>query len=147
MRIPSLRDSAYHGTGGYLTVEELRYQSKITDSLLRASQELGYDVTDVNGESQHGFTRTHATLRDGIRCSTAKGFLRPAKNRSNLHISLHSHVSRLIINNQTKSVAAVKFRKLGGSTRTVRANKEVIVSAGSIKSPQVMNRMPHSPRV
>lgn len=138
MRITSLRDSPYHGTGGYLTIEELRYQSKITESLLEGSQEIGYDVIDINGESQHGFTKTHATIRDGVRCSTAKGFLRPAKRRPNLHISLHSHVSRLMIDRESKTVEAVQFQKLKGGTRTIKANKEVIVSAGTIKSPQVM---------
>lgn len=137
MRITSLRDSPYHATGGYLTIEELRYQSKITDSLLEASQEIGYNVIDVNGESQHGFTKTHATIRDGVRCSTAKGFLRPAKKRPNLHVSLHSHASKLIINDRTKAVEAVQFQKLAGGIRTVHVNKEAIVSAGSIKSPQV----------
>ncbi len=139
MRISGLQNSAYHGTGGYLTIEELRYQSKITENLLNASQELGYQIIDINGEIQHGFTRTHGTLRNGLRCSTAKGFLRPAKRRKNLHISLYSHAHRLVINNRTKVVEGVQFQKYQGKVTTVRVRKEVIVSAGTVKSPQVMN--------
>lgn len=136
MKIPELQNSPYHGTGGYLTVESLRYQSKITDSILNAGKEVGYDVTDLNGESQCGFTKTQGTLRDGLRCSTAKAFLRPVKTRKNLHISLYSNVFKLIINNRTKTVVGVQFQKLG-LKRIIRARKEVIVCGGSIKSPQV----------
>lgn len=137
MRIPALRASQYHGTGGYLTIEELRYQSKITDTFLEASEELGYPVIDINGESQFGFTRTHATLKEGLRCSTAKAFLRPVKRRSNLHISLYSYAMKLLLSKETVTAEGVLFKKLRGQTRIVKAKKEVIISAGSIKSPQV----------
>lgn len=137
MRIPELQRSPYHSTGGYLSVEELRYQSMITQTLLDAGRELGYKVIDVNGESQLGFTKTHGTLRDGLRCSAAKGFLRPAKHRPNLHISLYSHVTKILIDNSTKSAQGVQFQKHETIVRTVKARKEVILSAGTVKSPQV----------
>lgn len=137
VRIPELQRSSYHGTGGYLSVEELRYQSMITQTLLNAGQELGYNIVDINGASQVGFTKTHGTLRNGLRCSTAKGFLRPAKNRPNLHISLHSHVVKILINNATKTAEGIQFQKHERTLRTIKARKEVIISAGSIKTPQV----------
>lgn len=141
MRIPALQRSPYHGTGGYLTIEELRYQSVITQTLLKAGQELGYKIVDVNAESQIGFTKTHGTLRNGLRCSTAKGFLRPAKNRPNLHISLFSHATKILINNATKTAEGVVFQKYEGRIRTIKARKEIILSAGSIKTPQVYLRV------
>nr|CAH7761528.1 unnamed protein product [Callosobruchus chinensis] len=90
MRIPELRDDYYHGKNGYLTVEHFRYHSPMAQWYLDAAREMGYDVLDVNGAQQTGFTLSHGTLKEGLRCSTAKGFLRPIKNRTNLHISMHS---------------------------------------------------------
>nr|CAI5848980.1 unnamed protein product [Callosobruchus analis] len=63
-----------------------RYHSPMAQWYLEAAREMGYNVLDVNGAQQTGFTLSHGTLKDGLRCSTAKGFLRPIKHRSNLHI-------------------------------------------------------------
>ncbi|VEN57080.1 unnamed protein product [Callosobruchus maculatus] len=90
MRIPELRDDYYHGKNGYLTVEHFRYHAPMAQWYLDAAREMGYEVLDVNGPQQTGFTLSHGTLKDGLRCSTAKAFLRPIKNRPNLHISMHS---------------------------------------------------------
>lgn len=141
MRIPHLRNSPYHNDDGYLTVEELRYQSPISETIIKAGQELGYNVVDVNGESQLGITKTHGTLRDGLRCSTAKAFLRSVKSRTNLHISLYSHAVKVLINKLTKTAEGVLFQKHQGAVKTVKARKEVILSAGTIKTPQVINRI------
>ncbi|CAA9996000.1 unnamed protein product [Nesidiocoris tenuis] len=65
MRIPHLKDDAYHGRNGPLTVEELRHYSPITQSFLDAGRYLGYHVRDVNGPIQTGFTKSHCTIREG----------------------------------------------------------------------------------
>jgi glucose 1-dehydrogenase (FAD, quinone) len=76
MRIRRFKGSPYHGEGGPLSVEHFRYQSPIVKDFLEAAVEMGYPVRDVNGGRQIGFTRSHATLRYGLRCSTAKAYLR-----------------------------------------------------------------------
>lgn len=138
VRIPEYINSPYRGTGGYLSVERLRYQSPITKTLLAASKDIGYNVIDLNGPTQVGFDFTQGTLRDGLRCSTAKAYLRPAQKRPNLQISLYSHVTKILINHETKEAEGVLFQKNGGLIFTALARKEVIISAGAVKSPQLL---------
>ncbi|CAH0595388.1 unnamed protein product [Chrysodeixis includens] len=136
MRIPEHLEDFYHATGGPLTVEHFAYEQPITQKVLEAGEQMGYPIRDVNGEYQTGFTRSQATLRDGLRCSTAKAFLRPASKRDNLHISVHSMVEKILIDGQNKAYG-VKFTK-HGKEKIVKASREVILSAGAIQSPQLL---------
>ncbi|XP_052752103.1 glucose dehydrogenase [FAD, quinone]-like [Galleria mellonella] len=136
MRIPEYQDSPFHSTGGPLTIEYFKYEQPITRKILEAGQQLGYNILDVNGAYQTGFTRSHATVRDGLRCSTAKAFLRPAGKRLNLHVSMHSLVEKVLIDEHKKAYG-VQFTK-HGQHRIVKASKEVILSAGAIQSPQLL---------
>ncbi|XP_053617632.1 glucose dehydrogenase [FAD, quinone]-like [Plodia interpunctella] len=136
MRIPAYQSDPYHATGGPLTVEYFKFQQPITEKILEAGSQLGYNILDVNGEYQTGFTRSHATVREGLRCSAAKAYLRPASNRPNLHVSVHSLVEKILIDEQKKAYG-VKFMK-HGQQRIVKASKEVILSAGAIQSPQLL---------
>lgn len=77
------------------------------------------------------------TIRRGSRCSTAKAFLRPVRRRKNLHISLHSRVLKINIDPATKKTTGVKFEKFG-KIYNVGVSKEVILSAGSVNSPQLL---------
>ena len=76
------------------------------------------------------------TIRRGYRCSTAKAFLRPVRKRSNLHISMHSHVHRILINEKRKAYG-VQFKRKH-KIYEIHATKEVILSAGAIGSPQIL---------
>lgn len=136
MKIPHYQHDPYHATGGPLTVEYFRYEQPITRKILEAGQQLGYEIRDVNGPYQTGFTRSHATVREGLRCSAAKAYLRPAAKRPNLHVSVHSLVEKVLIDEHQKAYG-VKFVK-NGHERIVKASKEVILSAGAIQSPQLL---------
>ncbi|CAG9791389.1 unnamed protein product [Diatraea saccharalis] len=136
MRIPQYQHDRYHSTGGPLTVEYFKYEHPITRNILEAGQQLGYNILDVNGPYQTGFTRSHATVRDGLRCSAAKAYLRPASKRPNLHVSVHSLVKKILIDEHHRAYA-VQFVK-HGQERIVRASKEIILSAGAIQSPQLL---------
>ncbi|XP_011140061.1 glucose dehydrogenase [FAD, quinone]-like [Harpegnathos saltator] len=139
IRIEDLRDSPYHHKGGYLTVERYRHIVPVTDYFVHTGEELGYTTRDMNGASQTGFMYAQGTLRDGLRCSTAKAFLRPASKRRNLHVSLESFVEKILVKNDGMSKVAhgVRFRR---SARhfVVRAKREIILSAGTIQSPQLL---------
>ncbi|KAK3913201.1 Glucose dehydrogenase [FAD, quinone] [Frankliniella fusca] len=143
MRIPELQDSPYHGVGGPLTVEYYKHYAGIADDFLAAGRELGVPINpDVNGASQLGLMRSHGTLREGLRCNTAKAFLRPASNRTNLHVSMDSTVLRVLLERgqeQGGEVAAtgVEFSKRGVVQR-VRAAREVVLAAGAVQSPQLL---------
>ncbi|XP_020711929.2 glucose dehydrogenase [FAD, quinone]-like [Athalia rosae] len=136
-RIPEQRNSSYHGTDGYLTVERSKYDNGLTPYFLDAVDYLGYKTIDVNGEKQTGANYLPFTLRDGLRCSTAKGFLRSASSRKNLFVSGNSYVRKILIDEETKTAYGVEFRHKGVDYR-VRANLEVILSAGALQSPKVL---------
>nr|XP_031838195.1 glucose dehydrogenase [FAD, quinone]-like [Nomia melanderi]XP_031838196.1 glucose dehydrogenase [FAD, quinone]-like [Nomia melanderi] len=139
MRIKEYEDSSYHATGGDLTVEYFRYRAPISDYMLTAGPEMGYNRTDYNGAEQTGSSYSQGTLRDGLRCSTAKGFLRSVSKRPNLHVSMNSTVEKILIRKLgfLKKAHAVQFR-VGDTVHTVSANHEIILSAGAIGSPQLL---------
>ncbi|KAI8045070.1 glucose dehydrogenase [FAD, quinone] [Drosophila gunungcola] len=135
--IPELYKSPYHGRHGPLDVQYTDYRSQLLKAFLKSGREMGYDITDPNGEQLMGFARSQATIRNGRRCSTSKAFIQPVVHRKNLHISMKSWVTRLIIDPITKTVIGVEFVKQR-QRFVVRARKEVILSAGTIASPQIL---------
>ena len=84
-----------------------------------------------------GFMRLQSTTRNGARCSTSKAFLRPVRHRKNLHISMRSHVLKILIDKSTNKTTGVRFEKKG-KIYEIGVGKEVILSAGSINSPQIL---------
>lgn len=135
-RNPFLGKTSYHNRGGYLTVQEAPWRTPLSLAFVKAGMEMGYENRDINGESQTGFMLTQATIRRGSRCSTSKAFLRPVRLRRNLDISMHSQVTRILIN-KFKRAHGVEFLR-DGKFHQVFARKEVIVSAGAINSPQLL---------
>ncbi|KAK9871985.1 hypothetical protein WA026_015230 [Henosepilachna vigintioctopunctata] len=136
-RNPYLARTPYHRTGGYLTVQESPWRTPLSIAFLQAGRELGYEVRDLNGAKQTGFMLSQGTIRRGSRCSTAKAFLRPVRNRSNLHIAMNAQATKLLINPKTKKAYAVKYLR-DNRIRTVRARREIILSAGAIGSPHLL---------
>ena len=128
----------YHGTGGPLKVQRL-LTLDLAWKLAEAMKEAGFEeFNDINGPNQHGFSHLHATLVNGTRCSSAKAFLGGAKDRNNLHLVKHSQVTKIIIDHSTKAVKGVEFIASDGEIRSVKARKEVILSAGVVGSPQLL---------
>ncbi|MEL6252152.1 MAG: choline dehydrogenase [Bacteroidota bacterium] len=129
--------SEYHGQGGPLNVQNRNYTNELSKVFVKAGQELGYDHNpDFNGEKQEGFGFYQVTHKKGSRWSGAHAFLNPAKNRSNLTVETHAHVHKIIIENG--EATGVKFSQKG-NVREVKANKEIILSAGAYNSPQILN--------
>ncbi|XP_055847607.1 glucose dehydrogenase [FAD, quinone] isoform X2 [Episyrphus balteatus] len=135
--IPELRDSVYHGRNGNLDVQYASYGSKLLKAFLKSSNEMGYNITDPNGEQLLGFSRSQATIRKGRRCSTAKAFIKPAAGRPNLHISMRTWVTKILIDPKTKQAIGVEFIK-NKKKQVAYVRKEVILSAGTIASPQLL---------
>ncbi|XP_066922528.1 glucose dehydrogenase [FAD, quinone]-like [Clytia hemisphaerica] len=130
-----LMGSKYHSTEGPLTVESpMVYPEMMKDTEEACSTLIGRN-TDYNGEKQTGCFFYQLTRRDGLRCSTAKAFLKPKK--SNLHVSPFSHVQKILIDPETKTAKGVVYKK-NGKSMTVKAKKEVILSAGAVASPQIL---------
>ncbi|XP_055845317.1 glucose dehydrogenase [FAD, quinone] [Episyrphus balteatus] len=141
VRDPKLRGSPYHGVGGPISVEHYRFRSPLADVFMHALGEMNMinPYGDFNGKSQLGFTYPHGTLRNGLRCSANKGYIRPVWHRSNLHVLMNAFVHKININPETKVAESVTFEfDDDGKMRFVKARKEVILSAGAIASPQML---------
>lgn len=134
-RDPKYAYNGYHSTGGPLTVETIRDPTPPAQAWNISAAMLGYRIGDLNGEFQTGFSLPQGTIRRGARCSTAKAFLKPARFRSNLRVVTFAHVTRIIIKN--KRAVGVEFIRLN-RFHTVGAFREVILSAGTINSPQLL---------
>lgn len=139
MRDPKFVNNPYHGTEGYLSVEPYRTVSPLKDIFLEAAREMNMlsPEGECNGRLQYGFARSHGTLRDGLRCSTNKAYIRSASHRPNLHVALQSHVEKILIDPHSKHAYGVRFRR-DGDHHEVRVKREVILSAGAVNSPQIL---------
>nr|CAD7392756.1 unnamed protein product [Timema cristinae] len=131
------KNKRFHATGGYLTVQDSPWGTPLGPAFIQAGVEMGYEHKDINGYEQTGFAFYQYTMRRGYRCSTAKAFLRPIRLRKNLHIAMWTHVTKILIDEETKRAYGVEFIR-GLKKQTVLASKEVILSAGSINSPQLL---------
>lgn len=132
-------DSKYHATGGPLTVSNFPYNPPMSYAILRAGQELGYHVQDLNGANATGFMVAQMNAKNGVRVSMAKAFVRPAAAlRPNLHVLLNTTVAKVLINPQSKKVIGVETLDADGHTAKILAKKEVIVSGGAVNSPQIL---------
>lgn len=130
-------DDAYHGNEGPLSVSFNLYRNPLADIFLEAAQQVGHPLKpDVNGADQVGCGYMQTTQRDGRRCSTATGYLDPVRDRPNLMIVKHAHVTRIVV--EKGRAVAVEFIEAGRCVRTIRADSEIILSAGSIGSPHIM---------
>ncbi|XP_037889012.1 glucose dehydrogenase [FAD, quinone] isoform X2 [Glossina fuscipes] len=136
-RNPYLSNSPYHSTGGYLTVQESPWHSPLVAAFVEAGNELGYENRDINGQQQTGFMIAQGTIRRGSRCSTAKAFLRPIRQRKNFHLSMNSQVTKIIFEPKTKRARAVEFIKQG-QMKKILAKREIVLAAGAINTPQLL---------
>lgn len=105
-------------------------------TFIEAGKEAGYPITgDYNAAQQEGFGPMHMTVKGGKRCSSARAYLDPVKSRENLNVLTHVRVHKVIMDG--KRAVGVRYRK-DGDMREARTNNKVILSAGSIGSPQLL---------
>lgn len=137
LALPNARK--YHSTGGEIPVlipdaDKLPlYENLIAGAVaMNFSHVLDFNLPDCNG-----FGTGQMTVKDGTRHGATKGLLGPAKNRPNLHLIRWAEVTKVIVNPKTKIAERVEFIH-EGVTKTVKARKEVIVSAGAIGSPKIL---------
>lgn len=133
----TLQDHGYHQKGGLLSVIESPYKSTLAKSFVESGYQLGYPVRDLNGKSQIGFNFHQLTMKNGLRHSTNVAFLQPIRRRKNLHVKKNSHVTQILFDETNRKAIGVEYYK-GKKKYKVFARKEVIVSAGSINSPQLL---------
>lgn len=130
------RRDAYHNGAGELTVCGARSTNPLHDAFVEAGREAGYPVnSDFNGVDQEGFGRFDFTIRNGKRWSTSRAFLRPVQARANLTIETGALTRRILV--EHGKAVGVEFAQ-HGNVQTVRAAREVILSAGTVNSPQLL---------
>jgi choline dehydrogenase len=127
----------FHGAGGPLAVSENRSRNPMSDAFIAAAVGAGHPANDdFNGAAQDGFGYYQVTQRDGMRCSSAAGYLRPALDRPNLTVETGVQVHRVIMEGDRAS--GVAGQRADGREVTVRAEREVILAAGAYNSPQLL---------
>ncbi|MFC9236549.1 GMC family oxidoreductase [Streptomyces decoyicus] len=125
-----------HAAGGPLTVSEGRSRHPLMAAWVAAAQEAGHPFTaDFNGPEQDGVGYYHLTQRDGLRCSTAVAYLRPALTRPNLEVLTGAQCTRILFDGGR--AIGVELEQ-GGELLQRRAEREVVLSAGAYNSPQLL---------
>jgi len=128
--------SEFHGASGELGVSQLRNDHPYCRAWLRAGQEAGFAATeDFNGAQDTGLGSYQLTLRGHWRCSAADAFLNPIAHRPNLRIATGVFVERIVIENG--KAVGVQCRQ-GGQSVLLRAEQEVLLAAGALQSPQLL---------
>lgn len=138
--VPGL-DARYHGFDGPLKVSNLRSPSDFNRLLIQAAEHCGHlHNEDFNGPVQDGVGLYHVTQENGVRCDTARAYLEPVRARPNLHLFTLSHVTRVLFekaSDGSQRACGVELIE-SGVKRQLKAHAEVILSAGSFGSPQLL---------
>ena len=130
------RSGDYHGGSGELTVCRARGTNPLFDRFIEAGREAGHPVNDdFNGAVQEGCGRYDFTIRRGKRWSTSFAFLRPVRRRGNLSVATDTLALRVLVEKGRATGIEITHQ---GRPRRVRAEREVILCAGTVNSPQIL---------
>jgi len=129
-------EDTWRGGSGPLGTEFARTQDPLFEAWLEAAKAAGYPLTpDYNGKQQEGFGRGQFTIRNGRRSSSANAFLKPARARKNLTVEVNAHTTRVTLNGTRAT--GVEYVQNGAIVRA-SATKDVVLSAGTFNSPQLL---------
>ena len=132
-------DLTFRGSEGPLKVTDIDWSHPLTEAFIEGAVSIGIPrAKDYNGAKQEGVSYSQRTIANGRRMSAARAFLRPAMKRPNVHVITHAHVTKIIIEN--KRAVGVAYNKGGarGTPKKVMAAREVILSGGTMNSPQLL---------
>ena len=129
-------DDEYRGRDGLLRVTDTDQRGPLYDALIAGAETIGLPYnSDYNGAQQEGVAMTQTTISDGRRMSTARAYLEPARNRANLKVQTGAMTEKLLF--EGKRCVGVRY-SVGGTVHEARVTREVMLSAGSINSPQLL---------
>jgi choline dehydrogenase len=129
-------ESPWHGVGGPLNVSDFTSRHPLSAAMLEACVQAGIPRSDdINGAEQEGVTWFQVTIRDGRRCSTAVAYLHPSMHRANLRVETGALVERVVL--EGRRAVGVEYRR-DGVHHVARARAEVILAAGAVASPQLL---------
>ena len=128
--------SEFHGGDGPLKVSDIDATNPLIEAFVEGAREVGIPTTDdFNGAVQEGAGYYQLTTHRGLRVSTAVAYLRPARGRPNLRIETGAFASSLVMDG--RRVVGVRWRQ-DGMEREARARGEVLLAAGALQSPQLL---------
>jgi len=128
--------SDYHGADGPLWCSDIPEPSELMDGIISGAEELGVPRNDdFNGATQEGVGYFQLFTHNGWRCSSAVAYLRAARKRQNLHVETNAYVTRIVF--EGRKARGVRYQR-DGSERVAHAKREVIVAAGALQSPQLL---------
>lgn len=131
-------DPQWRGKGGPVEVSDVAVKDKLSAAFIEACAAEGANPTsDYNGEEYHGVAPLQFSIRNGRRCSSSVAYLRPARRRPNLHVTTDALADKL--NLADRKCVGVTYSQRGG-TQVAHARREVILAAGSIESPAILER-------
>jgi choline dehydrogenase len=132
-------DATFRGSEGNLPITDLEWRDPLCEAFIEGAVEQGIPRNpDYNGTKQAGVSYVQRIIKNGRRISAARGYLHPAMSRPNLTVRTHAQATSIIL--EGKRAVGVRYRK-GGRTGTpmeVRAAREVILSGGTVNSPQLL---------
>ncbi|WP_218509251.1 GMC family oxidoreductase [Variovorax sp. dw_308] len=133
-----------HGSDGPLKVSDIGAKHELIEAFIQGAGQIGVPRTDdFNGAQQEGAGYYQLNTFNGLRCSTAKAYLAPAKHRANLCIETEAFAASLVM--EGRRAIGVRYRQ-GGELKTARCKAEVLLSAGAIQSPQLLQLSGIGPR-
>ncbi len=129
-------ENEFRGGNGILPINQSKNKNPLFNAFLNSAEEAGYKLNyDMNGKDQEGFGMYDVTIHKGERASASKYYLNPVKKRDNLQIFTQSFVEKIIFEGKKAIGIEVKIKD---KVKKIYANKEVILSGGSINSPQLL---------
>ncbi len=133
-------DTPYHGSSGPINISPMRDEvHPLCHHFLHACLESGWSVTDdFNGALLEGGGIYDVNTRNGQRCSSSVAYLKPVLKRANLTVMHHTLVAKVLIDGELRATGVVLVPSDGGETYTAAARKEVILAAGAVDTPKIM---------
>ena len=126
----------FHGASGPLSVSNLRDRHPLAEAYVEAAQQCGYPRNDdFNGSAQEGAGYYQTTMRNGVRSSTAAGYLKPVRRRANLKVVSEALATRIFFD--SRRATGLEYL-VGNDKHSARARLEVIVASGAFNSPQLL---------
>ena len=132
-------NETYRGQSGEMRITDLSWRDPLCDAFIEGAESIGIPRNrDYNGEIQEGTSYIQRTSTGKLRMSAARAFLKPAKKRRNLRVITNAHATRILFEGRRATGIAYSKGGVNGQKAEVFARREVIVSGGTINSPQLL---------
>ena len=131
-------ESEFHGGDGPLKCSDIHERHELMEAIIRAGNEQGVKTTDdFNGPNQEGVGYYQLFTHNGFRCSTAVGYLKPARDRANLRVETGAMAKRIVFDG--KKATGIEYVQ-NGETKVAHVGRELVLSAGALHSPMLLER-------